>query len=459
MATVDNIYVDGDAVINGNGRSTSTPYNNIKNVHYASLDLHVGGGTTVHIAGDNYIGNGGNGLTMKTLVAGAFSNNHVWQQWVDMPTARVMGGILCTNNSDYQWNASASNVEYYLSDIGNPSALTGFANTPDSGTLDGYYRSDSVSPNNKALEQIAYDVADGAAPVIGSMPDDCFGWGDNDTLGFDTVYIKTKGIKVPSDYELIMSDQITAWDCNTDYHEINDIQILFGITSALRSSKICEVNRCVIGNAEFRAVEGKDAGCDLTINNCILTQGHRAYETTGTATPSVKIYNSVMHNNHLGVRNDDSLALIDVKNCLSIGGESGFAEMVVSTAGFTESHNYMYPRLNDTTQKIGYINAANWAATADSSIPSNYDTDAVIADTSITLLDPKIVRLDLHDFNKCDFSLMSGSPLIGAGVPISGLTTDYVGETYHAVSPNIGIHAGSSGSTGSNGKFVEDLVT
>jgi hypothetical protein len=446
------IYIDSTSAATGDNGTEANPYLDFESL--VAGDLDAGGLNVINIAGDHFLTQNFNGLKQ-----GSLGNNNVWQQWEGRPQGRLMSAVRIDNNSVYRWTESQVLGEYYLelAGGGDPSV------TVESATVDGYYRGKSVATNggNTKLEQLAADAAIGNAPVIGSLESLEFGYGDGDSLGYDTFYFKPNS--TPDSYEIIISSGNGYVDIAFNHQTLLGLHILYGNQTALEIRSRATVENCVVGLSEFIAIECSSASTILTLRNTLMTQSHRGVSVAAGST--VDAANCTVHNAHLGLRVSNSEANVTWRNNLVIGGESGGIEQTVAftTGSLTEDHNCWYPRLNDSTNKLGYI-SANWLLTDATDIPPREDTQVVIAsatDPSVVkraLPDPLIMKLNLHNWTKCDFHLQTTSALINAGTPIAGLTTDFEGVAYDASNPAIGFYQTARQLSGQSGDGIVSSI-
>lgn len=429
--------------------------------------LHPDSVTSFSVLGENIIFADDTDYYMSSdlnLRANSVSGNPVvWRAesttWTDLTKKpRLHAGIRLDNNASYAWVLTA-NDEYYLtaSGGGDPS-LTEIK----SATIDGYYRGSSVHNNNSATEQRATTVVSGNDPVIGSMLGDgtVWGWGDNDSLGYSTFYFKPSAGKAPNDYEIAVSQINSILDTNWRYHQFDDLIFNLGNGAPVAGSGFEWVfNRCIIANAEDTCVasRGNDASgtWQIRLNSCLLSQSHRAVAMSHNGI--IQVNNCVGHNNHLFAliaAAGTNTALMPMRNNICWGGESGFLDNKNASFTVDEQNNLMYPRMNDGTGALGYINPTNWSTTDRSSMPASFTTTA--GDQS-ALRDVNFVKTDLHDWKKCDFRL-AASPALAAGQPPASGLTDIYGTPFHAIAPNAGIWAGS-GISGGSGSGINKTIS
>jgi len=428
------IYVDSTSEAVGNAGTEANPYLDFESV--VAGDLDAGGLNVINIAGDHFLTKTFNGLKQ-----GSLGNNNVWQQWAGKTQGRLMSAIRISNNAAYQWTESSAQAgEYYLELAagGDPSISV------ENATVDGYYRGISVTSANKALEQLGTASASGDAPVIGSLGSLEFAYGDGDTLGYSTFYIRPAAGQTPDAYDIIISEGLGYVDIAFNHHTLRGLHVLYGNQTALEIRARVTVENCVVGLSEFIAIEASSAGSILTMRNTLMTQSHRGLSVQAAGT--IDVANCVVHNAHLGMRISDGGATVSWKNNLVIGGESGGIQQSVAftTGSLDETNNCWYPRLNDGTNKLAYI-TGNWLLTDATDIPPREDTQVVIASGSDPLLvkralpDPQVVAYDNHNWELCDFHMLNTSPCVDAGTPISGLTLDAEGVAYDVSTPTIGM--------------------
>jgi hypothetical protein len=423
---------------NSNGASDGTankPWLHVEDINTPAIgeEIILADDTDYYMSAGLNLGR--NGTSVSPIIWRAESST-----WTDITRKpRLHAGIRIDNNASYAWVLTA-NDEYYLTAVGggNP-GLTEIKTA----TINDYYRGSSVSGNNSATEQRATTVVSGNDQVIGSMTGDgtVWGWGDNDSLGYSTFYFKPAPGHVPNDYKIEASQIDYLINTNWRYHQFNDLIFNLGnIANVTGSGYEWVMNRSILANADFNCIASRanHAGVvQMTLNACLLSQSHRA---VGHAHNSwLEVNNCVGHNNHLFMLVAATLdPTAPLRNNICWGGESGFIDNKSASHTIDEQNNFMYPRMNDGVNALGYVSPANWTTTNASSMPANVATST---GNQSSLRDVNFVRTDLHDWKKCDFRL-AASPALAGGQPIAAGTTDIYGTEYHAVSPNAGIYAG-----------------
>tara|TARA_R100000951_G_scaffold230_1_gene1274 strand:+ start:2342 stop:3946 length:1605 start_codon:yes stop_codon:yes gene_type:complete len=428
-----NIYIDSTSTATGDNGSETNPYLNFESL--VAGDLDVGGNNVINIAGDHYLTQTFNGLKQ-----GALNNNNVWQQWSGKPQGRLLSAVNVNLDSTYAWQSSSQEDVFYLTlaNGSNPSI------TVQTATVDGYYRGISVKEANKKLEQLGATAPNGNAPVVGALEAGEFGYGDADSLGYNTFYFRPAD-GIATSHEVMISIANNYVNVALNHQTFKGLHILYGNQDAFVFRARGAIENCVIGLSEFSTLVAESSNSILTVRNCLMTQSHRSVSITAAAT--VDVANCVFHNSHLGLRNTSNAATITLKNTLVIGGESGAIEQTVAftTGSLTETNNCYYTRLNDTTNKLSYV-SGNWLITDATDIPPYFDTTVVIGASDNSnkyqraLPDPKVSAYSTHNWEDCDFHLTSASPCVDAGTPISGLTLDFEGVAYDTSTPVIGFY-------------------
>lgn len=395
------------------------PYNHIEN--RVSGDLDAGGGNIYYVAGTHYL------TTAINLFTNAASGNpNIIAQWPGEERARVIAGIRVDNNSTYQWTASATSGEYYLelNGGGDPSL-----NEVKSATVSGYYRGSSAETERQR-------------GTAGSLSVDLnWAWGDNDTLGFNTFYIKIPSGASADDYEIIISQINYCVDTNWGYQRFEGIWFSHGNISNIRARGIdWTTKNCIFSYADFNGFEVGSSAKTYTLENSIFFwSGHRC--VTLEVDSSITVNHAVDYSSHLFALIGASVTgagSMTVKNVVSFNAEAGSIDKKSATAVLTETNNLWYPRMTAAGGAIGYLSTANWATTDISDIPS---AAATTESSQSNLTDPLLTRVNDLDFTRCDFRPGPNSPLISAGTVVSGYgTTDIDGTTRDTYSPNIGVY-------------------
>jgi hypothetical protein len=316
----------------------------------------------------------------------------------------------------YKWNLSTTGTnEWYLTSVGggNPSL------SPVG----------SCSINGVAQIRSAIDPLHKRG-MLGSLTNLQYGWGDNDTLGFSTFYMRSDGGSPNTTGLSVEASQRTGVVSNGLNHHIVMDGFLFGGGNADAEAGSSVVwygtekitfRRIVFGYANMSAVFINGTGTAI-VENCIgFWPGHRFVNLAGNGT--LNVYNSIDIGGHLFALVDAAVATgtLRIRNCIGYGEESGAIDKKSATAILDEDYNCWYPSFVDSASgKLGYVNTVNWTTTGANDIPASHPTTE---NSRVNLFDPAF-KLVAETFSGSDFRLQSSSPCVGSGAVIYGWSVD-----------------------------------
>ncbi len=452
------IYVDANSTAVGtpNG-SEALPYLSFYDIPVSAVSVNVG--STIYIAGDSYLvptqSGWAGGLPIRQSLDAA--DPITVTQWVGKAQGRLIGGINF-NDSIYTWNASNNGTnEYYLTLANGSDPALSIVN---SATVDGYYWNSSCEKDRQRAMTAATYASSGKPPkgFIGSMPyDKQYGWGDNDSLGFDTVYVRIDSGS-PADYEIIGSQSVNLIDTNMANWAFDGIHLLYGNTSVIdcRPASTWTFTNCTIAYADYNGIEVTNSGATAILENCLFYWcGHRAMTLLSGGT--IKANHCVEFGAHLTFLVSNASGTIELSNCVGTYNEAGVYDVQNASATVTLEHNHFSPRMFELDgtkiagSAIGYVNSSNFPSVPLSNNPANV---ASSVDDVTAFSDPMFVAVDPNKLSNCDFRLKEGSPLIRAGYVTNDAdfgTTDATGATRNAYTPNIGMYAGFEAAPTSSG--------
>jgi len=377
---------------------------------------------------------GRNGTSASAKLTWNFNNCEV-SAGIDLATSR------------YQWNRSTANKnEWYVTraDGSNPSL-----NKPDSGVVDGYYMCASSGESNAGHER----------GTVGSLAyEKQFGYGDEDSLGYSTVYVRsTEGNPTTLGWSLRFGQIYTCFYQVWGSQLINNCRYSFGNGAADGNASGCCVQArglsstwrsCVFMYADGHGFEASANGPFL-LENCIgYWTGHRFFTQGNTATITTTIIGCVDWGAHLFALVGASVGsgcLVKIYGCIGANNEAGAIDKKSGSLGtIIEGYNCWYPRMNASGGALGYVSPTMWPYTAPTDIPPSRATTETDQNT---LNDPLFVAVSDTNFDDCDFSLKPNSPCRGRGMyvdPNRTSTTDYNGVSFTRVL-NIGIDQSTSG--------------
>lgn len=286
-----------------------------------------------------------------------------------------------SNANGYTWIQSTTNPsEWYVrrTDGSNPSLAQVY-----SGTQDGEFVCDAAD--------LTPDM--GTVGSLSAMAP--WGWGDNDSLGYSTLYIRgtnpnMRDIRAAQ----VQSCIATSWECHSFEDGIfsyaNKGPSTSGVIIRNGGAKIWWIRRCLMRYATFNGAQGY-----LRADACVTYfTGHRGWAYDSGAGTSMEIYNCVDYGSHLfmliGV---NAVGPVTIRNCISMYNEAGAIDKKSAVTTLTESHNVWFPRFGASGAALGYINTANWPTTAATDYPPSAATtiSTKAANVAAGAVDPLLV--------------------------------------------------------------------
>ena len=330
-------------------------------------------------------------------------------------------------NGAHKWVRSAANPnEWYAlrADGSNPSL-----NKPESAVVNGHFMCASAGDADRNRGTV------GALTFEGQ-----YGYGDNDSLGFSTVYVRAPGDPVALRWSILVGQIHCVMYQNWGDHTFRNARFSFGCGNAdgtangacvLARGLRFRFERCVFMYADGHAFEANASGPHI-LDHCIgYWCGHR-FLVTGATNMTVSAINCVDWGAHLFClisTNADATTTVYIRGCISANNEAGAIDKKDADAVLRESHNLWYPRMTAAGGALGYISPANWAKTSPFDVPSY--TATTESDQSV-LENPLFQAVSDTDFDACNWRLKSGSRAIGRGQfneSTGAATTDYQGQT------------------------------
>lgn len=293
-------------------------------------------------------------------------------------------GRTLNRSNGYIWTPSAAKPgEWFVrrSDLSNPSLLQ-----PKCGTLDDVYISDSAD----------LDLEMG---TVGSLTDrQVMGFGDIDSLGFSTVYLKS--VNSPEERSVRVGQVYAGIRTNWQFHSFEDGVFSYGnlgnangVGIANSSSSTWWVKRCVFKFQASHGVENIGTGaCQTLIESCLTYfAGHRGYYLNSDSVLSIS--NCLDYGSHLFLLFQSTLtvaAQATVINCISAYNEAGCIDKKAAAAVLVEHHNVWYPRFGAAGAGLSYVSAANWPTTHATDFPPSAATtiSTQIANRAAGAVDP-----------------------------------------------------------------------
>lgn len=324
----------------------------------------------------------------------------------------IIDGSIDLNGAAYKWTQSAANpLEYYIEAAagGDPSI-----STVTCGTIAGKFQEASA-------EESTYQLG-----TVGSLADGFMGYGDNDTLGYSTVYARYDSAALDS-IEVRVSQQTHIWDSNFTNPTINDLVMQYASTSNIRlraGSGTATLSRCVFKFCSSatggNAVEVSAAN-DTVINHCIsYFAGHRAYNASAATSGDITVNGCVDVKGHIfAIVHASYAGTLTIRNCIGYLAPAGVIDTAANaTFTFVENNNCWYPTLSSETS-LEYPDGADniWTTTAATDFPPSADTGiaSFVALVTAGAVDPLFVHVDLLDYSACNFALQDASPIKAAG--------------------------------------------
>ncbi len=366
---------------------------------------------------------------------GSATSKIIW----DLNGCEVSAG-LDVMTSAYKWTLSAAGTnEYYLTraDGSNPSL-----NAVTVAVVNGIYQTASASDTTFKIG------------TVSSLADGYLGFGNADTLGFNTVYVRSNSGNPATVGMAVQIGQVAAVvDTNWGYHRVQDGTLSFGmVVSGTNGATVrargtsWNFSRVKFRYAENHGFEGNTGG-PFTLDHCVsYFSGHRFIAQSGDCV--INVYNSGDYGSHLFAIQGTSgaapnygltsAAILNIYNCWSMYNESGAIDKKSAAAVLNEDYNRWYPSLRDATMKLGYVSTANWTTTGPNDSPASTATTV-----NSGFVDPAFVATSNLGLEHCDFNLSQSSALFRAGASGIGLHYQGIGEAtaHSAVNQNIGPYA------------------
>ena len=310
-------------------------------------------------------------------------------------------GARDASESAYQWTQSSGGVnEWYLeaSGGGDPSLVQAKCVT-----VDGW----------------AFIVSAEASHTIGtpgSLADGFPGWGDNDSLGYNTVYIRSTNPNVLT-VKFAQIDRII--DTGNGFWDLYDgILSYANLDLILANREGCTINDMILAYCDSSGIVPSNfTVSDIKINHCLTYwAGHNGI-TQATFGNTVVVEGHIDYGSHLGVRvNSDVPAggSMTIRNSIIANGEAGAISVDNAVSTFVETNNCFYPRMTAGGGAIGYLGTANWATTDSTDFPPSHATTET---NQANTVNPEFTAVSDNGYWLCDFSLKAASTIGEGGLP------------------------------------------
>lgn len=384
------------------------------------------------------------GANLAALDPGGSAGATRYRRW-QLNGATIDSGLTLTAANGYTWTQSAANpAEWYVrrSDGSNPSLVQPFC-----GVIAGIFINDSaeIDPDMGTVGALT-----GSAAPSGAVSP--MGWGDNDSLGYSTVYVRSA---VNPEVHTVRVGQVPAGVSTTwAWHSFEDgifelgnrnsgSSTGYGVGISNRSASTWYIKRCIFRYQSLHAIDHSNTGTTEAVSNLSYFSGHR--HAALNADGALRIYNSVDYGSHLfalitsGVTGAGSLT---IRNSIAAYNEAGAISKGSATAVLTEDHNIWWPRFGAAGAALGYTQTANWTTTAASDYPPSAatTTSTQAANLAAGGFDPLFVDPATQNFRLQPSSVgkWSGQHVMFA--------RDFIGRRFSPSHPSRGMYEFGAGS-------------
>lgn len=342
----------------------------------------------------------------------------------------ISAGLPLDAANGYLWTASQSKAgEWYVrrSDGSNPSLVPVF-----SGTQAGEFVCDAA------------DLGPGMGTVGSLTATSPWGWGDGDSLGYSTLYVKADSN--PEALSIVACQLSSCITTSWEYHSWEDgifsyANKITGVTSGigLRNGGAQQwwAKRCLVKYCTFHGFEGGKFRIDSTLT---YFTGHRGYAQAGSG--AMEIYNCVDYGSHLFLLiGTGSTGVITVRNCIAAYQEAGAINKQAAGATLVEDHNIWWPRFGASGATLGYVNTANWTTTHTTDYPPSAATTISTQATNAAAgaVDPLFTSPSTSSLATTDFIVSPTSVAVRSGGTIP-FVRDCTGKKQPLISPNRGLY-------------------
>ncbi|KKT87446.1 MAG: hypothetical protein UW95_C0015G0019 [Parcubacteria group bacterium GW2011_GWC1_45_14] len=359
----------------------------------------------------------------------ALSTTGSWQPFeFTNVTATATGGHL------YIWKAGGT--EFYVDDI-TIEELDGGGNVlATSNPWPSMFRQGAIQTVNTA-------VVDGTwnALSTNTWTTNKWGWGDFDSLGYNTLYVKWTGGN-PTGQGIQILGVVDDWpsqiNAGATGHTINNMKIIGANKELLQLRESAIINNSEFKYADSDAIGIYSGGTSLagtTIQySKFIDCGHRGVDVE-TPVNGLNIFNNLFIRPHLMLRHETiNGSVVNFRNNSSHNLLAGAVQFANSTSTLNENNNQY--QIDSASihggEAISFLagGSRNWFTTSVSDIPSGLD-----ATLSCELTPFSCGTNPQMDAN---YAPLYNSPLIDAGVS-NGQTTDVIGNPIYGT-PDIGAY-------------------
>lgn len=325
----------------------------------------------------------------------------------------------------HQWVQSVKNPSewYCLKITGDRPAL----NRPESAVVNGHFMCRSAGDVERNLG------TPGALSFTGQI-----GWGDNDSLGFNTVYVKAPVNPKTHGWSIIVGQVHTCYYQVWNYHRFKRARYAFGNGNADGTTNGASVQgrgidlqwqNCVFMFADGHGFEPVANG-PFILESCIsYWSGHR-FINVGNALVTTTALGCVDWGSHLFAligASGTSATVLNIIGCIGANQEAGAIDKKGASAVLNESHNLWFPRMTAPGGRLGYVSSTLWPKTSPFDVPPNLDTSVSL---QAALYDPLFRNVSDTNYDACDWRLKRNSPAIGRGPVNLSPGTDINGNNF-----------------------------
>ena len=239
-------------------------------------------------------------------------------------------------DSSYKWVDSGVNDEYYL--VTTADGDPGFVSNGSIGTTRGHMIVDGQHYDYSSLDSRYPYITLG---TVGGLIDKQWGYGDNNTLGFDTIYFRNIGGSPAQSFQvaattntLRLKTQNSFWDWDLGGGQvIGSEQSCFSVdVDAGAGVYQSRIRNGFLAYAGVQGVENVGSGIIKLENILTYWTGHRGWNQTSTVLGGGIITDHCSdYGSHLGARMVGSNTSIDMQNGIVSGNEAGGVHLVVNT--------------------------------------------------------------------------------------------------------------------------------
>ena len=335
------------------------------------------------------------------------------------------------NDGSFEWHQSAAagkETWYYLTAPG--------GTVPTTVSWDGAARNLPQVKSavvNGSWAAATTNLTTGTFTLCGRYATDNWSWGDYDTLGFSTLYVKYNSGVNPTGgnpvFVPIVDSIFTGGYGGTVHRHVGGIYRGANVRITTGSAQL-EFFNSLFYNADSEAIAANSAtlGQTYKAHYCVFKDcGHAGFAVT--TQQNMEVLNCTFINVHtMGKLTHNSAYTVTMRNCASKDLLAGAVQHDNALPTLVESNNQFHIDPNTTHGTPGIAitgGVRQWTVTDATDLPPNTDTSLT------TSVDPLFVSAE-------DYRLQSTSPCINTGVSVS-LTADFDGNPIYGL-PDIGAY-------------------